>query len=160
MPDYEYITKELRRSGVTLSLLWVEHCQQCRSNNQLPYKQTQFYKYFRQYNNISKATMHINHKPGEVMEVDWAGDTAGIINTDTGEMIAVYIFVAALPHSGYTYAEGFLRQNQEAWITAHVNAYTYFGGAAKMLVPDNLKTGISKQTRDETLVNKVYQEMA
>jgi transposase len=160
MPDYEYIEKELKKPGVLLSLLWAEYCEECRANNELPYKQTQFYKYFHEYANTSKATMHINRKPGETMEVDWAGGTASIKNTDTGEPITVYIFVAVLPYSGYAYAEGFLRQNQEAWIGAHVNAYAYFCGAAKLLVPDNLKTGVDKNTRDETLINKTYQEMA
>jgi len=160
MPDYEYVERELRRPGVTLSLLWVEYCEQCRSSGELPYKQTQFYKYFRQHCNTSKATMRINRKPGEAVEVDWAGNTAAIVNTDTGELIPVYVFVAVLPYSGYAYAEGFLRQNQEAWITAHINAYAHFGGAAKLLVPDNLKTGVERQTRDETLINKTYQELA
>jgi transposase len=83
--------------------------------------------------------MHINRKPGEIMEVDWAGQTAGIIDTDTGEIIPAYIFVSALPYSGYAYAEAFLGQNQEDWITAHVNAYNFYGGVTRILVPDNLK---------------------
>ena len=117
MPDYEYVEKELRRPGVKLSLLWVEYCEQCRDSGELPYKQTQFYKYFRQYCNISKATMRLSHKPGDTMEVDWAGNTASIVDTDTGEFLHVYIFVAVLPYSGYAYAEGFLRQNQEVYCT-------------------------------------------
>jgi len=159
-PDYEHVEKELKRPGVTLSLLWVEYCEQCRDSGELPYKQTQFYKYFHEHTNTSKATMRINRKPGEAMEVDWAGNTAAIVNTDTGEMIPVYVFVAVLPYSGYSYAEGFLRQNQEAWITAHINAYNHFGGVAKLLVPDNLKTGVEKNSRDETKINKAYQELA
>jgi hypothetical protein len=71
-----------------------------------------------------------------------------------------YIFVAVLPYSGYTYVEAFLSQNEQAWIGAHVNAYEYFGGVTRILVPDNLKTGITKHTRHETVVNKTYQEMA
>jgi transposase len=160
MPDYEYIQRELRRDGVTLSLLWLEYLERCRSSGELAYKQTQFYKYFREYSNTSKATMHINRKPGEAMEVDWAGNTAAITSTDTGEAVSVYVFVAVLPYSGYAYAEGFLRQNQEAWITAHVNAYNHFGGAAKLLVPDNLKTGVERHAVGEVLINKVYQELA
>ena len=58
--------------------------------------------------------MHIVRKPGELMEVDWAGQTAGIIDTDTGEIIDAYIFVAALPYSGYSYVEAFMEQKQEA----------------------------------------------
>ena len=104
--------------------------------------------------------MHISHKPGEIMEVDWAGQTACIRNTDTGEPIKAYIFVAVLPYSGYTYVEAFLSQDQHSWIQGHVNAYGYFGGVTRILVPDNLKTGITKHTHHETVVNKTYQEMA
>ena len=70
--------------------------------------------------------MHLNHKPGEVMQVDWAGDTAAVIDTDTGEIIPAYVFVATLPYSGYSYVEAFFSMNQESWTTAHVNAYKYF----------------------------------
>jgi transposase len=104
--------------------------------------------------------MRISHKPGEIMEVDWAGKNAFIRNTDTGEPIKAYVFVAVLPYSGYTYVEAFLSQDQQSWIQAHINAYSYFGGVTRILVPDNLKTGITKHTRNETVVNKTYQEMA
>jgi transposase len=104
--------------------------------------------------------MHITHKPGEIMEVDWTGKTACIRNTDTGEPIKAYIFVAVLPYSGYACVKAFLSEGQEAWISAHVNAYGYFGGVTRILVPDNLKTGVTRHTRQETVINKTYQEMA
>jgi transposase len=160
IPDWEYIHREMAKSGVTLSLLWAEYCGQCRESGETPYKTTQFYNYYSEYIQKTKATMHISHKPGEIMEVDWAGQTACIRNTDTGEPIKAYIFVAVLPYSGYTYVEAFLSQDQQSWIQAHVNAYGYFGGVTRILVPDNLKTGITKHTRHETVINKTYQEMA
>ncbi|MDR3167208.1 MAG: helix-turn-helix domain-containing protein, partial [Treponema sp.] len=94
MPDYEYIHREMAKSGVTLSLLWAEYCEPCRGNGETPYKSTQFNKRYGEYVQKTKATMHIAHKPGELMEVDWAGKTAVIRNTDTGEPIKAYIFVA------------------------------------------------------------------
>ena len=160
MPDYEQIHKEMQKSGVTLSLLWVEYCEQCRAAGELPYQSTQFNKYYADYVHKTKATMHLNHKPGETMQVDWAGDTMGIVDTDTGELIPAYLFVAVLPYSGYAYAEAFLDEKQEAWINAHVNAYRYFGGMTRILVPDNLKTGVIKNTKDETVLNRSYREMA
>ncbi len=132
MPDYEYIHREMAKSGVTLTLLWLEYCDQCRESGQVPYKSTQFNKYYADYVQSTKATMHIHRKPGEIMEVDWAGQTARIIDTDTGEIIPAYMFVAALPYSGYAYVEAFLSQNQECWITAHVNAYRFFGGVTRI----------------------------
>jgi len=159
-PDYDYIHREMAKSGVTLSLLWVEYCEQCRGSGFLPYKQTQFNKYYRDYVHKTKATMHLEHKPGEIMEVDWAGQKIPITDTDTGELIKISVFVSVLPYSGYAYVEGFLSQNQESWTTAYVNAYNYFGGVTRILVPDNLKTGVLKNTRDETVINKTYLDLA
>ena len=160
MPDYEWVHKEMQKSGVTLSLLWVEYCERCRQNGELPYKSTQFNKYYADYVHKTKATMHLEHKPGENLQVDWAGQTAGITDTDTGERLPAYLFVAVLPYSGYAHTEAFLDMKQETWITAHVHAYNYFGGVTRILTPDNLKTGVIKNTRTETVLNKAYQEMA
>ena len=160
IPDWEYVHREMAKSGVTLSLLWAEYCEQCRQSGETPYKTTQFYEHYSEHVQKTKATMRIGHKPGETMEVDWAGQTASIRNTDTGNPIKAYIFVAVLPYSGYTYVEAFLSQDQHAWMQAHVNAFGYFGGVTRILVPDNLKTGITKHTRHEVVVNKAYQELA
>ena len=160
MPDYEWVHREMQKSGVTLSLLWVEYCEQCRQNGELPYKSTQFNKYYADYVHKTKATMHLEHKPGETMQVDWAGQTAALVDTDTGEELDAYLFVAVLPYSGYAYTEAFLDMKQEAWITGHVNAYRYFGGVTRILTSDNLKTGVVKNSRTETVLNKTYQEMA
>ena len=103
MPDYEWVHKEMQKSGVTLSLLWVEYCERCRQNGELPYKSTQFNMYYADYVHKTKATMHLEHKPGENLQVDWAGQTAGITDTDTGERLPAYLFVAVLPYSGYAY---------------------------------------------------------
>lgn len=104
--------------------------------------------------------MHLNHKPGEIMQVDWAGDTAAVIDTDTGEEIPVYVFVATLPYSGYSYVEGFFSMNQECWTAAHVNALRYFGGVTKIIQCDNLKTGVDWHGRNEVKLNKAYSELA
>ena len=159
-PDYETIHKELAKSGVTLSLLWNEYCESCRQEKKIPFMYTQFCKYYREYALQTKATLHIDHKPGEKMEVDWAGQTAAIIDTDTGEIIPAYIFVAVLSASGYAYVEAFLSQNLECWITAHVHAYRFFGGVTRILVPDNLKTGVAQCSWYTPVINKTYHEMA
>jgi len=160
MPDYEQIHREMQKSGVTLSLLWAEYCDQCRAAGELPYQSTQFNKYYADYVSKTKATMHLEHKPGETMQVDWAGQTAGITDTDTGELIPAYLFVAVLPCSGYAYVEAFQDEKQEAWISAHVHAYQFFGGATRILTPDNLKTGVIRNTRDDTVINKTYRELS
>ena len=160
VPDCEHIHRELAKSGVTLSLLWNEYCETCRRNQEIPLMYTQFCNHYRKFASLTKATMHIQRKPGEQMEVDWAGQTASIMDPDTGEMLPVYVFVAALSCSQYAYVEGFLSQNQESWIAAHVHAFAHFGGVTKILVPDNLKTGVEKSSGSSPVINKSYQEMA
>ena len=160
MPDYEYIHREMQKSGVTLNLLWLEYCETCRTADELPYQLTQFKKYYRDYTAKNNATMHLNHKPGEIMQVDWAGDTASVIDTDTGEIIPAYVFVSSLPYSGYAYVEAFFSMNQGCWTTAHVNAFRYFGGVTRILQCDNLKTGVDKHSKNEVRLNKSYAELA
>src|SRR5665647_863032 len=160
MPDYEYVHREMQKSGVALSLLWVEYCEQCRQNQEIPYKSTQFNKYYADYVHKTKATMHLEYKPGDTMQVDWAGQTARITDTDTGEDIDVNVFVSVLAHSGYAYVEGFLDMKQDSWITAHVNAYRFYDGVTRILTPDNLKTGVIKNTQDGVELNRSYREMA
>ena len=160
VPDYEAVHRELAKPGVTQQLLWFEYCDRCRATGEIPYQLTQFKTHYREYVAKTKATMHINRKPGELMEVDWAGQTAYIVDDETGEALEAFLFVAALPYSGYAYAEAFLNREQEAWITANVNAFEYFGGVARILVPDNLKTGVIKNTKTELVLNRTYQELA
>ena len=160
MPDYDYVHGELSKPGVTQQLLWFEYCDWCRATGEIPYQLTQFKKYYREYVVKNKATMHINRKPGELLEVDWAGQVAYVVDDETGEDIDAFLFVAALPYSGYAYAEAFFTRNQEAWITAHVNTFEYLNGTARILVSDNLKTGVITNSRTELVLNRTYQEMA
>jgi transposase len=150
----------MAKPGMTQQLLWFEYCDQCRNAGEIPCQLTQFKTHYREYLHTAKATMHIQRKPGELMEVDWAGQTAKLVDGDTGEEHEAYVFVAVLPYSGYAYAEAFVGQAQEYWIAAHVNAYAYFDGAARILVPDNLKTGVIKHAKTELELNRSYQEMA
>lgn len=159
-PDCEHIHRELAKSSVTLSLLWNEYSAECRQKGEIPLMYTQFCKRYRDYAVIHKATMHIERKPGELLEVDWAGQTMELTDNITGGAIPVYIFVSVLPYSGYAYVEAFLTRNQENWIAAHVNAYQYFGGVTRILVPDNLKTGVDRIECYAPVINKTYHEMA
>ena len=99
-------------------------------------------------------------KPGDTFEVDWAGNTMPIYDRVTGEQYDAYIFVGVPPCSGYAYVEAFSSMVRENWITAHVNAYNYFGGVTRIVIPDNLKTGVIKNSRYDTVLNRSYSEMA
>ena len=161
MPDYNYIHKELLRHGVSKKLLWTEYMEDCRANGEEPLMYSQFCFHIQQDEQKRRATMHINRKPGEQVEVDWAGDTATIIDPDTGEIIKAYIFVGVMTYSQYAYVEAFLDTKQKSWIYAHVHMYEFFGGVAKILVPDNCKTAVIHNGGWKSQqINETYQEMA
>jgi transposase len=160
IPDLEYIHQEMAKNGVTLTLLWKEYFEQCRLEGKRPLMYSGFCYQYQQFASRHKATLRVEHKPGERLEVDWAGDTASFTDNISGKPIPVSVFVAVLPCSGYAYVEGFLSQNMESWINAHVHAYQFFGGVTRLLIPDNLKTGVEKADWYSPVINKTYHEMA
>lgn len=160
VPDFPYINEELAKKGVTLTLLWEEYCQKVRATGGVPYMYTQFCEKYRRCARVTKATMRISHKPGDTMQVDWAGDLLYITDPVTGELEAVPIFVAVLPCSWYTYAEACCDMKQERWLLCHVHAFSYFGGVPRLLILDNCKTATTANTRYETVLNRSYQELA
>ena len=91
-PDYEHIHAELAKPGVTLTLLWAEYNEKCISAGKRPYMMTQFGDKYRRWARITKATMRIHHKPGDAMEVDWAGQTLPVYDAVTGEVSKVARF--------------------------------------------------------------------
>lgn len=161
IPDYAYIHKELLRNGVSKKLLWTEYMEDCRANGEEPLMYSQFCYHIQQDEQKRRATMHINRKLGEQVEVDWAGASATVIDPDTGEIIKAYIFVGVMTYSQYAYVEAFLDMKQKSWINAHVHMYEYFGGVARILVPDNCKTAVVHNGgfKDQQ-INETYQEMA
>lgn len=159
-PDYRYIHRELAKPGVNLTLLWTEYCSTCDADGNTPYMYSQFCDKYRHWARITRATMRIRHKPGEAMQVDWAGTTIQYQDPVTGEPYDTYIFAAVLPCSCYAYVEACEDMKSTSWLLCHVHAYEYFGGVTRLLIPDNLKTGVVKNTRYETILNKSYHEMA
>lgn len=161
MPDFAYIRKELLKNGGSRKLLWTEYIEDCRQASDEPLMYSQFCYYIQQDENKRRATMHINRKPAEQVEVDWAGDTAELIDPYTGEIVPAYILVGVTTYSQYAYVEAFPDEKQQSWIDAHVHMYEYFGGVAKILVPDNCKTAVIHNGgwKDQR-INTVYHEMA
>ena len=161
MPDYEYIRKELLKNGVTKKLLWTEYLEECRLNGDEPLMYSQFCYYIQQDEQKRRASMHIDRKPAEQVEVDWAGDPAHIIDRFTGEILDAYIFVGVMTYSQYAYVEAFPDEKQASWINALVHMYEFFGGVARILVPDNCKTAVihNKKWNDQQ-INAIYHEMA
>ncbi|MCD8379585.1 MAG: IS21 family transposase [Lachnospiraceae bacterium] len=158
--DFAKIHKELAKKGVTLSLLWTEYCAEAYAAGKVPYMSTQFGDLYRRWARVSRATMRIQRKPGESFEVDWAGKTVDIFDSVTGEVSPAYLFVGALSCSKLVYAELCRDMKSESFILCHVHAYEYFGGVTRLLIPDNLKAGVTKNTRYETVIPRAYREMA
>ena len=161
MPNFAYIRKELLRNGVNKKLLWTEYLEECRQTGDEPLMYSQFCYQIQKDEQKHRATMHINHKPGEQVEVDWAGDPAHVIDPDTGEITNAYLFVGIMTYRQYPYVEAPIDEKQSAWITAHVHMYEYFGGVAKILGPDNGKTAVDHNHgwKDQRII-AIYKEMA
>jgi len=159
--DFDYIQKELSRPGVTKKLLWKEYCDHCSQTGQQPLMYSQFCAHVQADEIKRHATMHIPRKPGQQIEVDWAGDPAYWIDPITGQEVEAAIFVGVLSYSKYAYVEAFKNEKQRAWIAAHAYMFEHFGGVAKILVPDNCSTAVvhNNDWYSQEL-NKSYHEMA
>lgn len=155
-PDFALLHQELKRKGVTRRLLWEEYCQQHPGQ---AYQYTQFCVLYRDWRLRLKATMRQSHRAGEKLFVDYCGPTVSIINAATGEVREAQVFVAVLGASNYTYAEATWTQSLADWISSHVRAFSFFGGVPQLVVPDNLKSGVSRACRYEPLLNQSYFEM-
>lgn len=156
IPDYAYIHQELKRRGVTRMLLWEEY----REQHSDGYGYSQFCDLYKQWNNKVPVSMRQVHKAGEKMFVDYSGLTMGIIDKLTGEITQAEIFVACLGASGYSFAEASMSQKKACFIRSHINAFNYFGGVSSILVPDNLKSAVTKFDWYEPKLNETYQDMA
>lgn len=121
--DWEKVHQELQKKNITLKLLHNEYYQAARDDKKLPYAYRTFCRHYGRYAKKYKLTMPIKRKPGEIMEVDWAGSTLSIKDSSTGENLTVYVFVSTLPYSQMFYAEGFLNMKSQSWLTAHINAF-------------------------------------
>lgn len=151
-PDYGYIHQELKRTGVTLKLLWQEYQDRCRADGGIPMGYTKFCQGYSGHTAANKLTNHLEHKPGIVTEVDWSGPTMNYVDTSTGELVKVYLFVATLPYSQYSFVEPCLDMKMDSFLRCHIRMYEYFGGVTTRLVCDNLKTGVVSHPREGEVV--------
>ena len=158
--DHERVASEMERPGVTMTVLWGEYCEQSLASGKEPYMYSAFCQKHREWAAANKVAMHIERRPAQEMQVDYVGDTMEVVDIDTGEALKVYVFAACLPYSGELYAEGFYDMKEESWVEAHVHAFSFYGGTVPIIVPDNLKQGITKNTVEELVVNEQYRRMA
>jgi len=156
-PDFEEVHRELRRKGVTLSLLWHEYK---LSHPEDGYQYSRFCELYRRWREKVDVVMRQEHKAGDKVFVDWSGDGIEIVDRETGEVREAPVFVAALGASGYTYAEAAETEQLRDWVRCHVNAFEYFGGVPSAVVPDNTKTAVRRPSYYEPDLNPTYHDMA
>ena len=157
IPDWPAIHQELKRPHMTKQLLWEEYTQQY-PNRSLSY--SRFCHRYKAWAGKQKRSMRQFHKAGEKCFVDYAGATVPIINGNTGEIREAQIFVAALGASNYTYAEATWCQSLPDWLGSHVRMLEFYGGCTDIIVPDNLRSGVSKACRYDPDLNPSYQQWA
>lgn len=156
MPDFEYLTRELKKKGVTLQLLHEEY----KRDNPNGYSRSQFYDRYRQYAKKLNPVMRFNHKAGDKMFEDFSGDRPHYINPETGEVVEAELFVSALGASSYTFACAVADQKVENFIKANIKTLEYYGGCPKCIVPDNLKSGVKSDCYYDPEINRTFADMA
>lgn len=157
VPDWAAIHEERRRyKHVTLQLLWQEYKQTYPDG----YQYSQFCDRYHGWRRKLDLVLRQEHRAGEKMFVDYAGQTVPVMDSKTGEISGASIFVAVLGASNYSFVEASLQQDVASWISVHVHALEYFGGSPAVVVPDNTRTGVTRACRYEPDLNATYAEMA
>jgi len=157
-PDYEYIYNELRtyrKVNLTLIQLWLEY----KEKHPDGYQYSQFCDLYRLWRGKLDYVMRQEHRAGEKVFIDYC-DGLSILDLTTGELVHTQLFLAVWGASSYTYGEAALSQTLPDWIGAHRRAFEYFGCVPRVLVPDNLKSGVSKACKYEPELNPTYADMA
>jgi transposase len=153
---FPQMEREMKKVGVTIGHLWERYI----AENPDGFQSSQFRHHYKVWGNKVNPVMHMNHKAGDKMYVDYAGKTLSIIDKDTGEIKDVQFFVAILGASQYTYAEASMSQQKEDFVTSVENAMCFFQGTPAAIVPDNLKSAVIKSSRFEPTINETLADLA
>ncbi len=157
LPDFPALHSQLQQHRhLTLQLAWEEY----RQVHAEGYGYSRFCGLYQRWRGKQDVVLRQEYKPGEKGFVDWAGATIPVHDPVTGEVWPASLFVMVLGTSSYTYAEATQDQQLTAWISAHIHAFEYFSGVPRLLIPDNLRTGVSRACRYDPDLNPTYQEMA
>ena len=159
--DLGHVHMELRRAGVTLELLWTEYQQAAVDGGSglRPYQYSRFCELYRAYTKKFSPVMRQTHRAGEKAFIDFSGKKPRLVDRETGELIEVELFVMVLGASNYTYAEAVLTQTLPDFVGATVRGLEYFGGVTEILVPDQLRSAVSRPDRCEPEINATYAEL-
>jgi transposase len=155
--NFAEIQRQLQsHKHVTLQLLWEEY----RQSQPEGYRYSRFCELYRRWQRKQDIVLRQEHRAGEKMFVDWAGDTIPIYDRNGSEPQPASLFVAALGASSYTFARATASQDLPNWIECHIQAFEFFQGTTKLIVPDNPRTGVTRACRYEPDLNRTYLELA
>lgn len=155
-PDWPTVYAGMKQKNVTKFLLWEDY----RRIHPTGYNYSWFCEHYRLWLGKRDVSMRQNHRAGERLFIDYAGHTIPIVDRHTGEIHSAQIFVAVLGASNYTFCEATSSQALPDWIGSHQRAFQFFGGVPDVLVPDNLRSGVSKAHRYEPDINPTYLDLA
>jgi len=160
--DCEWIHQELRRTGVTLQLLWTEYTEaaQARDGRPEPYQYSQFCEHYHRWRGRLDLVMRQTHRAGEKAFIDYSGKRPTIIDPQTGELSQVELFVMVLGASNYTFAEATRSQKSGDFIASIVRGLEHFGGVPEVLVPDQLRSAVTGPDRYDPDINATLLELA
>jgi len=158
LPDFAKVHVELRNKIVTLTLLHEEYIENC--SNKQGYGFTWFCNRYKAYAKKINPSMHLTHKAGEKTFIDFSGKTVDIINPTNGVITIAELFIAVLPASGFAFIKAIASQKKRDFIDTHADMFEYFGGVTELLVPDNLKSGVTRADNYDPDVNPDYAAMA
>ena len=156
MPDFAYVHDEMQRPDMTLLVIWEEY-RAGSPEDALSY--SQFTEHYRRHVKVIDRVMRQPHVPGERVFVDFSGRRPGYIDASTGEFVHAELFVGTLGASNYTFALALRSQKVEDWIEAHVCMFEHFGGVPTIIVPDNLRSAVTRAGPDP-LLNRSFAEFA
>lgn len=161
-PDFAGIVKSMKSNRhYTLQQAWHRYVQAPTTQGK-KYGYTQFCQLFNDYAAVHEVVATLHHEPGRAMLVDWAGDTLPLSDAVTGEVTKAYLFVAVLPYSGMVFCRAFADMKQDAWNSAHVEAFEFYSGVTPIVVPDNAATATNRHSKGDStrVVNARYQQLA
>ena len=136
--------------------MWQEY----KEANPTGYGLSQFKEHYYRYKKKLNPSMRQTHIPGENMFVDYSGMIVDVVCSKTGEISKSQIFVAVLGASGYTFVHATASQKQEDFIKSHVEAFEFYEGVPKILIPDNLKSAVISNNKKGIVLNDSYAELS
>ena len=146
---------ELKKPGCTRQHLWLRYKQEYIDH----YSYSQFCQLFSDWQKSKKVSGKLNHIAGEKLFIDYAGKKPQIVDKQTGEVKDVEVFIGILPASSYTYVEASYDQTRESLVKSVGNCLEYFGGVPQAIVPDNLKSAVTRASKYEPVINKTFRDM-